>query len=306
MVFSRDKMNAIQGGGTPGTSTYKNPAALHENLYSSPDGGGDYSFGEQHGKDLNQSGGFLTFDVEGYEGSGQTEEYYHAEMMAAPKTTLKKCCFVVFIALVGLLVVLQQDMMHLSKGRQPATIEPATIDRHTHRLTLDRAFPEGEAELEEFKDEFKTQVAEETLLEKADVDIVSVEAGSVVVEFHLIADPAAETIALETLKSSTGSTIAGGTVVLFEDNVLPPPPPPPPPVEEPAIPTAEPTAGPATGPAAEPQAPEPTAEPTAEPAAEPAAAEPAAEPPAMEPKDANVRGLAYCLDRLVRSSGVGG
>ena len=46
MVFSRDKMNAIQGGGA---TTYRNPAALHDSLIDP--GGSPYSFSgaESHG-----------------------------------------------------------------------------------------------------------------------------------------------------------------------------------------------------------------------------------------------------------------
>ena len=92
MVFARDKMTEIQQGRTPsqsGSTTYKNPAALHENLVADPYGG-QYAFGENAGKEAAAGeGGFLTFDVEGYEGAGQDETFYREEMLAQPKGMLK-------------------------------------------------------------------------------------------------------------------------------------------------------------------------------------------------------------------------
>eukprot|EP01051_Picozoa_sp_SAG22_P034621 SAG22_NODE_15809_length_340_cov_0.643154_1_plen_85_part_01 len=57
--------------------------------------GGQYAFGENAGKDAAGDGGFLTFEVEGYEGAGQDETFYRDEMLGAcgvPATRQARCC----------------------------------------------------------------------------------------------------------------------------------------------------------------------------------------------------------------------
>ena len=88
-----------------------------------------------------------------------------------------------------------------------------------YRLILAHEMPASDREMFAFRDSFSTDIASWTRLHESDIIIDAVDAGSVAIVFHMIADHIATAAALVILNDIVGSSVAGGTVLSFDSAI---------------------------------------------------------------------------------------
>ena len=104
----------------------------------------------------------------------------------------------------------------------PPPVQPTEPGRRAypvHRMALNREFPSTDADMATFQLAFKTDVAALTRLDVAAVIIDMVTSGSVVTDFHLVAEPSNVAAALAALDHVVGISIAGGVVLSMDGHL---------------------------------------------------------------------------------------